>query len=143
MNAAVLFNLEPDLPVQEFMAVMASSGLGERRPMEDVPRMDRMLREADLIFTARSQATGELVGVARALTDFSYCTYLADLAVAAGWQGRGIGRLLIRQIHEAAGLHTNLILIAAPGARSYYPYIGMAAHDSCWITRGDSLSPLP
>jgi hypothetical protein len=26
-----------------------------------------------------------------------------------------------------------LILLAAPGARSYYPHIGMKPHDSAWI----------
>jgi len=43
------------------------------------------------------------------------------------------GRELIRPTHAAAGLHTVLILLAAPAARSYYPHIGMVAHDSCWI----------
>jgi transcription termination factor NusA len=38
-----------------------------------------MLAHADIILTARAGLL--LVGVARALTDFSYCTYLADLAV--------------------------------------------------------------
>jgi hypothetical protein len=32
-----------------------------------------------------------------------------------------------------AGLHTALILLAAPMAQSYYPYIGMKRHDSCWF----------
>lgn len=69
----------------------------------------------------------------RAITDFSYCTYLSDLAVNEGYQGTGIGRELIRRTHEAAGRHTHLILLAAPKARSYYPHIGMTGHDSCWM----------
>jgi ribosomal protein S18 acetylase RimI-like enzyme len=77
-------------------------------------------------------ATGLLVGVSRAITDFSYCTYLSDLAVDEAFQRRGIGRELIRRTHEAAGLHTSLILLAAPKAESYYPHIGMQPHPSCW-----------
>lgn len=126
------YGIEPDLAVEEFRAVLIASTLGERRPVEDRPRLERMLREADLIVTAR--ANGVLVGVSRALTDFSFATYLSDLAVAAAYQGRGIGRSLIQRTHAAAGRETMLVLIAAPGARTYYPHIGMEPHDSCWIT---------
>ncbi|MES2506108.1 MAG: GNAT family N-acetyltransferase [Verrucomicrobiota bacterium] len=136
MSQEIDYQIEPSLTVSEFIAVLQSSTLAERRPIDDVPRMDRMLRQADIILTARCE--GELIGIARTLTDGSYSTYLADLAVAQSFQGRGIGHELIRRTHEAAGLQTNLILIAAPGARTYYPHIGMAAHDSCWIIRGES-----
>jgi predicted N-acetyltransferase YhbS len=74
-----------------------------------------------------------LVGVSRAITDFAYCTYLSDLAVDGQHQRRGIGRELIRRTHEAAGLHTTLILLAAPKAQTYYPHIGMTKHASCWV----------
>jgi predicted N-acetyltransferase YhbS len=90
-----------------------------------------MLRHADLLVTAR--VNGLLVGISRAITDFSFCTYLSDLAVDREYQGQGIGRSLIRRTHEAAGLGTSLILLAAPGARTYYPHVGMLPHDSCWI----------
>jgi len=72
------------------------------------------------------------VGISRAITDFSFCTYLSDLAVDEAFQRRGIGRELIRRTHEAAGLNTALILLAAPKAQAYYPHIGMARHGSCW-----------
>ena len=49
------------------------------------------------------------------------------------FQKQGIGRELIRRTHLAAGLNTTLILIAAPKARTYYPHVGLAPHDSCWI----------
>ncbi|HEY1083032.1 MAG TPA: GNAT family N-acetyltransferase [Prosthecobacter sp.] len=140
MHADIVYQAEPGLPVADFIAVLESSTLAERRPIHDTRRMDLMLRQADILLTARYE--GRLVGIARTLTDYSYSTYLADLAVAKDWQGHGIGRELIRLTHEAAGLHTNLILIAAPGARTYYPHIGMASHDSCWMVRGQT-SPSP
>jgi GNAT superfamily N-acetyltransferase len=132
----IQYQTEPGLGVEEFTALLARTSLGERRPLHDVARMERMLREADILLTARDE--GRLVGVARALTDHAYCTYLSDLAVDEDWQRRGIGRELLRRTHEEAGLQTSLILIAAPAARDYYPHIGMAAHDSCWMIRGAS-----
>ena len=78
-----------------------------------------MLEHADIIVTAR--ADGQLVGISRAITDFSYCTYLSDLAVDEAYQRRGIGKELIRRTHEASGRQTLLVLLAAPRARGYYP----------------------
>jgi ribosomal protein S18 acetylase RimI-like enzyme len=127
----IAYELEPGLSAEAFVDVLVRSTLAERRPVGDLETIRGMLQNADLILTARVE--GQLVGVSRAITDFHYCTYLSDLAVDAAYQRRGIGRELIRQTHLAAGLNTTLVLLAAPAARAYYPYIGMQPHDSCWI----------
>jgi GNAT superfamily N-acetyltransferase len=126
---------EADLSVTEFIDVLHRSTLARRRPVDDLPLMDGMLRHADIIMTART-ADGLLVGISRAISDFHYCTYLSDLAVDQAHQRSGIGKQLIRRTHEMAGLGSNLILLSAPAARDYYPYIGMQPHESCWIICG-------
>ncbi len=126
------YAIEPDLVPAEFIEALRRSTLAERRPVEDAAQIAKMLSGADLIVTARGE-DGTLVGVARAITDFSYCTYLSDLAVDVAFQGKGIGRELIRLVHEKAGLDTRLILLSAPAAQSYYPHIGMKKHESCWM----------
>lgn len=138
----IAYTLEPSLGVDEFIAVLRDSTLAERRPVDDRERIEHMLRHADLIVTARGP-DGRLIGISRAITDFSYCTYLSDLAVARDVQRQGIGRELIRRTHEAAGLDTTLILLAAPAAVEYYPHIGMQPHHSCWMIqrRPGSASP--
>ena len=128
---SVEYGLEPGLSPLEFTDLLIRSTLAERRPVDRPEVIAAMLSNADVVLTARAE--GRLVGIARAVTDFSYCTYLSDLAVDVAHQGRGIGRELIRRTHEAAGLQTSLILLAAPKARTYYPHIGMRPHDSCWI----------
>jgi predicted N-acetyltransferase YhbS len=127
----VSYNIEPDLNVEEFIDVLVRSTLSERRPVHDSATMRGMLQHASVIATAR--VGGVLVGVSRAISDYHYCTYLSDLAVDRQYQRQGIGRELIQRTHQSAGRHTMLILLAAPQARTYYPHIGMAAHDSCWI----------
>src|SRR3954452_19553016 len=127
----VIYQKESTLGADEFVDVLRRSTLVERRPVDEPETIRGMLEHADVVVTAR--VGGRLVGVSRAITDFSYCTYLSDLAVDRAFQRRGIGRELIRRTHEAAGLGTTLILLAAPKAREYYPHIGMAPHDSCWI----------
>jgi len=125
------YQLEPSLSADEFIDVLQRSTLAERRPVHDHERIELMLRNADVIVTAR--ASEVLVGVSRAITDFSFCTYLSDLAVDIEFQKLGIGRELIARTHAAAGRVTRLVLLAAPNARSYYPHIGMLPHDSCWM----------
>src|SRR5436309_14821671 len=118
------YALEPALSPAEFVDLLIRSTLAERRPVDEPETIAGMLGHADVLLTART-ADGLLVGVSRAVTDFSYCTYLSDLAVATPFQGRGIGRELIRRTHDAAGRQTTLILLAAPKARTYYPHVGM------------------
>src|SRR6185437_1227200 len=89
---AITYSIEPDLSAEEFRAVLIASTLGERRPVDDLPRLDRMLRQADVVATARDGR--RLVGISRAVTDFSYCCYLSDLAVDAAYQRQGIGKRL-------------------------------------------------
>jgi len=127
----ITYQIDPQLSPDEFIEVLTRSTLAERRPVNDPETIAGMLRHADIIVTAR--ADGLLVGVSRAISDFSYCTYLSDLAVDEAYQRRGIGRELIRRTHEAAGLHTALILLSAPKAQTYYPHIGMTRHESCWV----------
>ncbi|HEY7422964.1 MAG TPA: GNAT family N-acetyltransferase [Gemmataceae bacterium] len=127
----VTYHLEPDLALEEFLDVLVRSTLAERRPVHDLDTIRAMLKNADLILTARLD--GLLVGVSRTITDFAFCTYLSDLAVDEKYQRQGIGRELIRRTHEAAGLHTTLILLAAPKAQSYYPHVSMTKHESCWV----------
>jgi GNAT superfamily N-acetyltransferase len=117
--------------VEAFVDLLVRSTLAERRPVHQPETIARMLAEADIIVTARMD--GLLVGISRALSDFSFSTYLSDLAVDHAYQRRGIGKELIRRTHAIAGLNTMLVLLAAPRAREYYPHIGMSAHDSCWI----------
>jgi GNAT superfamily N-acetyltransferase len=131
MSDSIVYGTEPRLSAEEFVEVLRRSTLAERRPVSEPETIAGMLAHASLIVTAR--AAGRLVGVARSLTDFSYCTYLSDLAVVAEFQRRGIGRELIRRSHSAAGLHTTLILLAAPKAQAYYQHVGLRLHSSCWV----------
>ena len=130
----VTYQSEPHLTPDEFIDILERSTLAARRPVQRPETIRGMLENANIIITAR--IAGKLVGVSRAITDFSYCTYLSDLAVDEACQRQGIGRELVRRTHEAAGMNTTLVLLAAPRAREYYPRIGMSHHDSCWVAPG-------
>ena len=121
-----------DLETSAVIELYLASTLGERRPVDDRERMSAMLANANLVISAWE---GEhLVGIARSITDSTYCTYLSDLAVHISHQHRGIGRELIARTRAAAP-RAALILLAAPKATDYYPCIGFTRHESAWWLR--------
>ncbi|MEK8141887.1 GNAT family N-acetyltransferase [Streptomyces sp. M10(2022)] len=90
-----------------------------------------MVEHAGLVLVARDEE-GALIGIVRAVSDFSYVTYLSDIAVAHGHQRSGVGRALIDATQaEAPGV--KIVLLSAPAAVDYYPRIGFTQHNSAWV----------
>ena len=121
------------LDLDAVIELYRASTLGERRPIDDRERMRQMLDNANLVITAWDDQL--LVGISRALSDFSYATYLSDLAVRVSHQKQGIGRELVRRTQEAGGPQTTIILLAAPAAEPYYPHVGFTHHPQAWLLR--------
>jgi predicted N-acetyltransferase YhbS len=119
-----------DLDVEEVLDVYRDSGLGERRPVEDLDRFTAMVRNANLIVVCRKD--DRLVGIARSVSDFSYVTYLSDIAVSADCQRMGIGQALIDATRQEAP-QAKIVLLSAPAATEYYPHIGFTQHGSAWV----------
>ena len=122
----ILYASEPALDVAEFRRVLVESGLGATRPIDDEPRLKAMLSNANLVVTARlDEADRPLVGVARCITDFSWCCYLTELAVSASARGLGVGKDLLSETRRQLGPHVSLILASVPEAVGFYERIGM------------------
>jgi len=116
---------------EQFIDLLKRSTLAERRPVDDAGRIAAMLENANLICTA--WAGDVLVGVARSVTDFSYCCYLSDLAVDVSFQKQGIGKGLVQVTQSRLHPKCKIILLAAPKAEGYYAKIGFSHFHSAWI----------
>jgi len=120
------------ITADEFVDLLRRSTLAARRPVEDRERVEEMLAKATLLCTAWNGTGNLLIGVARSLTDFSYCCYLSDLAVDVAYQKQGIGRELVRLTCGALHPNCKVILLAAPAAQNYYSTLGFTQHPSAW-----------
>lgn len=130
---SISYRSDITITCDQFIDVLKRSTLDERRPVNSQERIQKMLDHGNVLITAWD---GDLlVGVSRALSDFSFCCYLSDLAVDVDYQKKGIGKRLIDETHMAAGHLTTLILLAAPAAADYYPKIGMEQFSNCFIIR--------
>jgi GNAT superfamily N-acetyltransferase len=131
MSFEISYVEAPAISATELAALFRASGIN--RPVDDLPRLEKMLAHANLVIGA--YVDGRLAGIARALTDFSYCCYLSDLAVAKEYQHHGIGRELIRRVKQRVGDESMLLLLSAPAAMAYYPKVGLEIVENGWIIK--------
>ena len=118
----------PDLKPREVSELFVNSGI--KRPAKDTPRIKRMIKNANLIICAKDGKN--LVGILRAVTDFSYCCYVSDLAVDKKYQRLGIGKKLLKAAQKTLGNQVMILLLSAPEADSFYSHIGMENIQNAW-----------
>ncbi len=111
------------------------STLGQRRPVDRPDIFAGMLENASLTVTAWDG--GRLIGISRSLTDFTYVAYLADLAVDAEYQNKGIGRQLIAETRARLKPECMIVLLAAPQANDYYAKVGFEHNPRAWVLKGE------
>ena len=127
MEIEYRIDVVPD--VQEIIQVYRSSSLN--RPVDDVERIQKMYDNSNLVVTAWDGES--LVGIARSLTDFSFCCYLSDLAVLEEYQHQGIGKKLIELTKKKIGEQCMLLLLSAPSAMGYYSKVGFTEVENGFI----------
>ena len=131
----ILYSTTILLTPAAFIDLLRRSTLAERRPVDDPDTITGMVANADLTVTAWD---GELlVGVARSVTDVTYCCYLSDLAVDVAYQRQGIGVELMARTQDELGPHCKIILLAAPAAANYYSHVGFEHYPRCWVLDRD------
>lgn len=120
MVTNLTYKTNTNITPEQLSNVFKASGI--TRPYDDLSRLQKMIDHADITITAWNE--GKLVGIARAITDFSYCCYLSDLAVDKSYQHSGIGKKLVQLLQEQLSEEVALILLSAPNAMDFYPKIG-------------------
>jgi len=120
--------INQDVKPAEVVTLFNNSGI--RRPTTDISRIGKMIKNASLTVSARDGK--KLVGILRALTDFSYCCYISDLAVDKKYQRQGIAKKMIQLATETVGEKVMLLLLSSPEADSFYSHIGLKKVENSW-----------
>lgn len=122
---------EERLNADEYIEFLKRTDLGSQYPKERFEeRIGKLVNNVTISLTARTES-GRIVGVLFGLTDRAYWLYVTDLGVDREYQGRGIGRTLMRRAHEIAGGEKDIAvyLIANDHAVPFYEKIGMTRSD--------------
>jgi len=130
---AITYRDQKSLDAHLVIDLYNRSTLGERRPVDKPDIFQGMIDNASILISAWDNE--KLIGIARALSDFTYVTYLADLAVDENYQHQGIGKKLIDEVQARTHAECMLVLLAAPKAQDYYPKIGFTANPRGWVLK--------
>ncbi len=125
----ISYQVEKNLSLEEYIFILNDSSLGNRRPMHDPEHLNKMIQGSNLLVTVRKD--GQLIGFLRGLSDFCYRCFIADLAVAKSYQGKGIGREILKFTRSLAP-EARLILFAAEDAEPFYQKLGFKPHEHCY-----------
>ena len=126
-------NYQTDLTPDSSAIIDVYRSSGIKRPVDDLPRIEKMYANSNLIVTAWEE--NQLVAISRAITDFYNCCYLSDLAVRKEYQKMGIGTELIALTKEHIGTQVALILLSSPAAMDYYPKAGFDKIDNGYMIK--------
>lgn len=106
---------------------MKRTDLGSQYPKERfTDRISKLVNNVSISLVARNK-NGLIVGVLFGLTDYAYWLYVTDLGVDRDYEGRGIGRQLMKTAHDIAGGEKDVAvyLIANENAIPFYEKLGM------------------
>jgi N-acetylglutamate synthase-like GNAT family acetyltransferase len=129
MSAQISYRIDVVPTAAQVIELYDDAGLP--RPTHDPQRIRTMFENSDLIVTAWDEA--KLVGVSRTITDWAWCSYLADLAVSPAYERSGIGRKLIELTREKIGGESMTLLLSVPTAMDYYPKVGFVKEEKAFI----------
>ncbi len=129
------YRTDAALQVDQVIALYKSSTLGARRPVDKPDVFQGMIANANIVITAWDKE--KLVGIARALSDLVYVTYLADLVVHENYQQQGIGKQLIDLTQAQSAPDCMLVLLSAPQANDYYPKLGFTHNPRAWMLKSN------
>ena len=133
---SVTYAEEPGLGVDDYVSVLAETTMRTKRPLANRKRIGDMLAGANLIVTARQD--GEILGLARCISDGAWICYCAELAVKESAQGLGIGSGIIGKLNELLGPKIGLALFSEPEALGFYEKAGLTRLDNGFFgTRAD------
>lgn len=127
----IVFKINTKVTPEQVAELFLKSGIN--RPVNDLPRIRKMIDNANLTITAWHG--DKLIGIARSLTDFCYCCYLSDLAVDKKYQHKGIGKELIKRTQKEIGDDSMLLLLSAQDAMKYYPKVKFETVDNGFIIK--------
>ena len=101
---------EERLTSDEYISFLKKTDLGSQYPKERFyERITTLVNKASISLVARDD-NGEIVGVCFGITDFAYWLFITDLGVIRECTGQGIGKALVRKLHELAGGEENIIM---------------------------------
>lgn len=130
------FTISAGTGVSNAEALALYQSVGWAAYTRDPALLAQAIKNSSFVVTARN-AEGDLVGLARAVSDDATICYLQDILVDPACQGAGVGRKLLEAVQARFGHVRQTVLLTddEPGQRAFYEALG--------FTDGADFSPGP
>ena len=126
---------EERLTAAEYIDFLKKTDLGSQYPKERfAERIETLVKRTSINLVARNDS-GEIIGVCFGITDFAYWLFITDLGVIRDCVGQGVGKALVKRLHELAGGEKNIIMYTCvnENAIPFYEKIGMTVPDDVMV----------
>jgi GNAT superfamily N-acetyltransferase len=114
-----LSKLNQNIDWDEAVTIFQRAPLGKRR--RDSEKLKRAFESSYAVVYVFD--TDKLIGMGRALCDGEYQAAIYDMVVLPEYQGRGIGKEIIKKLCEQLPVE-NIILYSVPGREGFYEKCG-------------------
>ena len=119
--------IEERLTANEYIEFLKHTDLGSQYPKERFEeRINTLVNKVSISLVARNECN-EIIGVCFGITDFAYWLFMTDLGVIRECVGQGVGKALVKKLHETAGGEKDIIMYTCvnENAIPFYEKIGM------------------
>ncbi|MGN1137247.1 MAG: GNAT family N-acetyltransferase [Oscillospiraceae bacterium] len=126
---------EERLTADEYIEFLKHTDLGSQYPKENFEeRIAALVEKASISLVAKDDKQ-QIIGVCFGITDFAYWLFMTDLGVVREYTNKGVGKALVKKLHELAGGEDNIIMYtcANENAIPFYEKIGMAKADDVMV----------
>ena len=126
---------EERLTAKEYIEFLKRTDLGSQYPRERFEeRIETLVNTVSISLVARNESK-DIVGVCFGITDFAYWLFMTDLGVVRECTGQGIGKALVKKLHQIAGGEKNIIMYTCvnENAIPFYEKIGMTKPDDVMV----------
>jgi len=122
------YTIRPErITAAEYIEFLKYTDLGSQYPKERFEeRIQTLVTRVSLSLIARDEKS-QIIGVCFGITDFAYWLFITDLGVVRDLVGLGIGKALVKKLHELAGGEENIIMYTCynENALGFYEKLGM------------------
>lgn len=118
---------EERLTAEEYIDFLKKTDLGSQYPKERFKeRINTLVNSVSISLVARNEKH-DIIGVCFGITDFAYWLFITDLGVIRDCVGLGIGKSLVKKLHELAGGKDDIIMYTCvnENAIPFYKKVGM------------------
>ena len=123
---------EERISAEDYIEFLKKTDLGSQYPKERFhERISKLVNNVSISLVARDSDTNEIIGVCFGITDFAYWLFMTDLGVIRTHKHLGVGRALIKKLHQIAGGKRDIIMYACinESALGFYEKMGMVKTD--------------